>query len=133
MSIPSSLSLTLGPLEESCSLIRQDCYLPCNCLPNCWFFKNCVEFLFNMPYLCMCVLSRFSNVQIFATRWTTVHQAPLCSWDFPGENTGVGCLFLLHGIFLTHGSNPHLLHWQVGSLPMSLLQIPCLLVGSLLQ
>ena len=44
----------------------------------------------------------------------------LCSWDFPGKNTGVGCHFLLQGIFLTQGSNPHLLHllyWQVDSLP----------------
>ena len=76
-----------------------------------------------MPYLCMCVLSRCSNVQIFATRWTTVHQAPLCSWDFPGENTGVGCLFLLQGIFRTQGSNSCLLylpHQQVGSLPLVL-------------
>ena len=30
--------------------------------------------------------------------------------DSPGDNTGVGCLFLLQGIFLTYGSNPHLLH-----------------------
>ena len=34
-------------------------------------------------------------------------------------NTGVGCHFLLQGIFLTQGSNPHLLHWQVDSLPLS--------------
>ena len=33
----------------------------------------------------------------------------LCPWDFPGKNTGVGCHFLLHGIFPTQGSNPHLL------------------------
>ena len=25
----------------------------------------------------------------------------LCPWDFPGENIGVGCRFLLQGIFLT--------------------------------
>ena len=30
-------------------------------------------------------------------------------WDYPGENTGVGCHFLLQGIFLTQGSNPGLL------------------------
>ena len=30
-------------------------------------------------------------------------------WDFPGKNTGVGCHFLLQGIFLTQGSNPSLL------------------------
>ena len=36
------------------------------------------------------------------------------------KNTGVGCHFLLQGIFPTQGSKPHLLHllhWQVGSLP----------------
>ena len=45
----------------------------------------------------------------------------LCRWDSPGKNTGVGYNFLLHGIFLTHGSNPrllHLLHWQACSLPL---------------
>ena len=34
----------------------------------------------------------------------------LCPWDFPGKNTGVGCHFLLQGIFLTQGSNSGLLH-----------------------
>ena len=43
----------------------------------------------------------------------------LCPWDFPGKNTGVGNHFLLQGIFLTQEPNPHLLHWQVGSLPLS--------------
>ena len=33
-----------------------------------------------------------------------------CPWDFPGKNTGVGCHFLLQGIFLTQGSKPGLLH-----------------------
>jgi len=28
----------------------------------------------------------------------------LCPWDSPGKNTGVGCHFLLQGIFLTQGS-----------------------------
>ena len=31
----------------------------------------------------------------------------------------MGCHFLLKGIFPTQGSNPCLLHWQVGSLPLS--------------
>ena len=30
--------------------------------------------------------------------------------DSPGKNTGVGCHFLLQGIFPTQGSNPGLLH-----------------------
>ena len=33
-----------------------------------------------------------------------------CSWDFPVKNTGVGCHFLLQGIFPTQGLNSHLLH-----------------------
>ena len=31
-------------------------------------------------------------------------------WNSPGQNTGVGSLFLLQGIFPTQGSNPCLLH-----------------------
>jgi len=34
----------------------------------------------------------------------------LCPWDSSGKNTGVGCHFLLQGIFPTQGSNPGLLH-----------------------
>ena len=44
----------------------------------------------------------------------------LCPWDSPGKNTGVGCHFLLQGIFPTLGSNPlllRLLHQQVESSP----------------
>ena len=33
--------------------------------------------------------------------------------DSPGKDTGVGCHFLLQGIFWTQGSNLCLLHWQV--------------------
>ena len=40
----------------------------------------------------------------------------LCPWDFPGKNNGVGCHFLLQGIFPTLGSNPCLLHWRAVSL-----------------
>ena len=46
----------------------------------------------------------------------------LCPWDSPGKNTGVGCHFLLQGVFLTQGSNLrflYLLHWQADSLPLS--------------
>ena len=40
--------------------------------------------------------------------------------NFPGKHTGVGCHFLLQGIFPTQVMNPcHLclLHWQAGCLP----------------
>ena len=39
----------------------------------------------------------------------------------PSKNTGVGCHFLLQGIFPTQRLNPHLLcllHWQKDSLPL---------------
>ena len=34
----------------------------------------------------------------------------LCPWGSPGKNSGVGCYFLLQGIFLTQGSNPGIPH-----------------------
>ena len=54
----------------------------------------------------------------FATPWTVARQAPL-TMDFPGKITGVGCHFLLQGIFLTQGLNLCLLHWHVNSLLLS--------------
>ena len=38
---------------------------------------------------------------------SSLQQAP---WDFLGKSTGVGCHFLLQGIFPTEGLNPGLLH-----------------------
>ena len=38
----------------------------------------------------------------------------LCPWDFPGRVSGVGCLFLLQGIFPDQGSNPCLVYWPPG-------------------
>ena len=35
----------------------------------------------------------------------------LCPWDFPAKNTGVGCHFLLQGIFPIQGSNLGLPHY----------------------
>ena len=46
----------------------------------------------------------------------------LCPWDAPGKNTGAGCQALFQGIFLTQGSNQHLLcllHWQASALPLA--------------
>ena len=47
----------------------------------------------------------------------------VCPWDFPDKNTGVGCHFLPHMIFLTQGLNPHLLcllYWQAVFIPKPL-------------
>ena len=43
----------------------------------------------------------------------------LYPWDFSGKNTGVGCHFLLQGIFQTQGMNLHLLHGHTDSLPQN--------------
>ena len=54
-----------------------------------------------------------------ATPWTVARQVPL-SMGF-SRHTGVGCHFLLQGIFPTQYSNPcllHLLHWQMDSLAL---------------
>ena len=45
----------------------------------------------------------------------------LCPWDCPGKGTRVGCHALLQGVFPTQGLDLHLLHllhWEVGSLPL---------------
>ena len=39
--------------------------------------------------------------------------------DFLGKNTGVGCHFLVQGIFLNQGLNLRLQHWQADSLPLA--------------
>ena len=70
-------------------------------------------------HVCVCVLSHFSHVQLFATLWTAARQAPLSMGS--GENIGMGCHALLQGIFPTQGSNSHLLcllNRQVCSLPL---------------
>ena len=65
-----------------------------------------------------CVLIRFSCVWLSAIQRVRL----LYPWDSPGKNPGVGHHALLQGIFLTQGSNPHLLcllHWQVSYLPLA--------------
>ena len=46
----------------------------------------------------------FSRVRLFATPWT------IQPWSSPGQNTGVGSLSLLQGIFPIQGSNLGLPH-----------------------
>ena len=101
----------------------------CFCsIPQAWHVMFFFPFkVFFSSFSCDSVLSRelfvpscFCRVQLFVILWTGAHQGPL-SVDSPGKNTGVGCRGLFQGIFLTQGSNPHLLcllHWQAGSLPL---------------
>ena len=50
-----------------------------------------------------------SYVQLFVTLWTVAARL-LCPLNSSGKNTGVGCHFLLQGIFPTQMSNMGLLH-----------------------
>ena len=66
-------------------------------------------------YACMLACIHACSVVswLFVTPRTIVFRL-LCPWDFPGKNPGVGCHFLLPGVFLTQGSKLrllHLLHW----------------------
>ena len=54
-------------------------------------------------------MKSLSCVRLFATPWTIAYQL-LHPWDFPGKGTGVGCHFLIQGIFPTQESNPGLPH-----------------------
>ena len=85
----------------------------CQCLPKSWKCRFKKRFILNHPVL--------SNSLQPHGLWPT---RLLCPWDFLGKNNGVGCHFLLTGIFPTQGSNPCLLssciaggfftHWAIG-------------------
>ena len=67
-----------------------------------------------------CVLSR--SVISDSLQPPGLYGRLLCPWDFPGKNIGVGCHFLLQGIFPTQRLNLCLLHWQEDSLQVSHLE-----------
>ena len=69
---------------------------------------------FSVVYDCLC------DPMDYSLHGSSVH-------GFSGKNTGMGCHFLLQGIFPTQGSNLHLLHWQMDSLLLSQLGNPILL------
>ena len=68
-----------------------------------WYteFKALIQFYEKkkktVPFTGFVVVQSLSRGCLFATLWTIVCQAPLCS---SGRNTGVGCHFLLQGILL---------------------------------
>ena len=49
-----------------------------------------------------------SRARLFATSWIVAWTKLLYPWDFQGMHTGMGCHFLLQGIFPTQGLNPGL-------------------------
>ena len=63
------------------------------------------------------IVKSLSRVRLFVTSQTVAYQA--CPWDSPGKSTGVGCHFLLQGIFPTQGSNLGLSHCRQTLYPLS--------------
>ena len=74
-----------------------------------------------ISHCCSCLVTKsFCDPVDCSPPGCSVHGA------FPGKHTGVGCHFLLQGIFPTLGSNPCLLHWQANSLPVNLQRSPAI-------
>ena len=71
---------------------------------------------------CLVTLLVLFSRQVMSNSFSTSGLWPtrlFCPLDFPGKHTGVGCHFLLQGIFPTQGLNPRLMYWQADSLPLS--------------
>ena len=65
-----------------------------------------------VKYMCVCLC-----VHVHPTLHNPVDCGPprlFCPWNFPGKNTGVGCLFLLQGILPTQGLIPCLFASCIG-------------------
>ena len=92
---------------------------------KCYHFHS-LGVLYRLTICLTLIASVFSSIMcsaISACVWPHALQPTglLCPWNFSGKITGAGCYFLLQGIFLSQGSNQHLLcllHWQEGSLPL---------------
>ena len=71
--------------------------------------------------ICIHVLVRHTTLFFMSCLWSVASVMSdsfwpqpaelLCPWDSPYKSTGVGCHFLLQGIFSTQGVNPHLLYF----------------------
>ena len=125
-----------GVLNPTCMHLRQHLVQPVSLISSFLVGVVCgynimVSLFFSLVNNreCLCVLSCHWVCICFLTQSCPtlcghmyIAQQVFCPWNFPRRKTGVGCHFLLQGIFLTQGSNPHplcLLHWQVGLLPLA--------------
>ena len=102
----------------------------CSCLSISLFFLSVPSHIGSGPtllqhglILCVCLVVQLC-LTLCDPMGSSVHG------DSPGKNTGVGCHFLLQGIFLAQGPNPsllYLMHWQVESLLLSPREAPWLI------
>ena len=85
-----------------------------------WRSNSCEKYVFEHlnDQICMyykqgaCMSAVTSTVSDSLWPYGLLPARPLCSWDSPGKDIGVGCHAHLQGLFLTQGSNPHLLWLQ---------------------
>ena len=80
--------------------------------------KSIVRRFYQLNMIVCCCLITKSCPILLRLPWTVAHQTPL-SVEFLGKNIGVGCRFLLQGIFPTQGSNVCLRYWQAGPFLLS--------------
>ena len=79
-------------------------FLNADILKNFILYWNILELIYN-------VLVLVSESESHSVMSDSLRPHELYSpWNSPGQNTGLGSLFLLQGIFLIQGSNPDLPH-----------------------
>ena len=95
-------------------MCRDRTWLTCPSVGGTWVVSNLLSFVNHaamnkgasnyLGNMCACALSRSAASNSLQPRGLRPARL-LCPWDFPGENTAVGCHSLLRGIFPTQGSN----------------------------
>ena len=143
--------LNLKPFLVSACAQMADCLL--GCLPAClaggvawsgWRSEICRSPHWSSSFISPSVAQTVSKMSDSFQPHRLQPARLLCPWNSPGKNTGVGCHFLLQGIFLTlHQSNPSLTtsyhppkkrHIHQQSLPIALQpQRPALATNALLS
>ena len=87
-------------------------------LLHCWQILYCLSHQ-GRPELLYNLAITLTDIHQRKRKWKWSHSVVsdslrphglLSPWNFPGKSTGVGCHFLLQGIFPTQGSNPGLPH-----------------------
>ena len=78
--------------------------------------------------LTMTTASVLSRVRLFMTPWALAHQTPP-SMELSRQEYWSRFHFLFQGIFLTQGSNPNLLRWQMHSLALCHLGSPLITIA----
>ena len=85
------------------------CACACECVCLCMLFKSSKTNICLLLYLGENYESESHSVLLYSLRTHGLFSP----WNFPGQNTGLGSLSLLQGIFPTHGSNCRRILYQL--------------------